>query len=193
LFSYAAKISADPKGFPDVSADHPYARYILGLKSLGFLADDLSEPYQPQQVVTRGAFIHAFNAIWSIPESANSPVFTDIAESPYRQDIQAAVEAGLLQGTVNGLFEPDRPILREEAVAIVFRLLAGTGIRVPDSTATLAPGTSSWAVEAVSSAVKWKLHGPEVTESGGMFDYGSQRALRKQEMAALFFTMLLPA
>lgn len=192
LFSYAAKIPEDQEGFPDVSVDHPYASFILGLKSLGFITDDLSKPFQPQQAVTRGAFIHAFNAIWSIPESANPSTFKDIVNSPFRKDIQAAVEAGILNGTAIGLFEPDRPILREEAVAIVFRLLAGTGIRVPDATAVLAPGTSAWAIDAVSSAVIWKLHGPEVTESDGMFDYGSQRALNKQEMAALLFSMLLP-
>lgn len=190
LFSYAAKIPEDQQGFPDVSAGHPYAGYILGLKSLGFLTDDLSKPFQPQQAVTRGAFIHAFNAVWSIPGSINPSSFKDIENSPYRKDIQAAVEAGMLNGTGNGLFEPDRPILREEAAAIVFRLLAG--IRVPDSTIVLVPGTSAWAADAVSSAVKWKMYGPEVTESDGRFDYGSQRALNKQEMAALLFTMLLP-
>ncbi len=193
LFSYAAKIPANQEGFPDVSPHHPYASYILGLKSLGLLEDDRTKPFLPDQVVTRGAFIHAFNAIWSLPESSNSPVFKDIANSPYRGDIQASVEAGLLQGAADEAFEPDRPIRREEAAAIVFRLLAGTGIRVPDATAALAPGTSAWAVDAVSSAVTWKLYGPEVASSDGMFDYGSQRALRKQEMAALFFTMLLPA
>ncbi|MBP1997064.1 serine hydrolase [Paenibacillus eucommiae] len=192
LFSYAAKIPEDQEGFPDVSADYPYASYILGLKSLGFLTDDLSKPFQPWQVVTRGAFIHAFNAIWSIPQSPNPSSFKDIENSPYRKDIQAALESGLLNGTGEDLFEPDRPIRREEAAAIVYRLLAGSGIRVSDSTAVLAPGTSKWAVDAVSSAVIWKLHGPEVTESNGRFDYGSQRALNKQELAALLFTMLLP-
>ncbi|MEK4063924.1 MULTISPECIES: serine hydrolase [unclassified Paenibacillus] len=192
LYSYAAKIPEDPAEFPDVSADHPYASYILSLKSLGFLTDDLSEPFEPTQTVNRGAFIHTFNAIWSIPESSNPSVFKDTENSPYRKDIQAAVEAGMLNGTGSGMFEPDRPILREEAAAIVCRLLTVTGIRVPDSTAVLAPGTSKWAADAVSSAVIWKLHGPEVTESNGMFDYGSQRALNKQELAALLFTMLLP-
>ncbi|RAV21567.1 serine hydrolase [Paenibacillus contaminans] len=192
LFSYAAKIPDVQQSFPDVTAGHPYAGYIFGLKSLGFLSDDATKPFQPQEAVTRGAFIHAFNKIWSIPASANPSSFQDIEHSPYRGDIQAAVEAGMLNGTGDDSFEPDRPILREEAAAIVFRLLAGTGIRMPDSTAALAPGTSEWAVEAVSSAVKWKLHGPEVTESNGTIDYGSQRALNKQELAALLFRMLLP-
>jgi len=192
LYSYAARIPDNLAGFPDVPADHPYARYILSLKSLGYLTEDLSEPFQPLQTVTRGAFIHAFNEIWSIPESSNPTSFKDIDNSPYRKDIQAAVEAGMLNGTGSGLFEPDRPILREEAAAIVFRLLTVTGIRMPDSTALLAPGTSKWATDAVSSAVIWKLYGPEVKESNGRFDFGSQRALNKQELAALLFTMLLP-
>lgn len=192
VYSYSAKIPEKPVGFPDVWADHPYASYILGLKSLGYLKDDQSKPFQPLKVVTRGEFIHAFNAMWSIPESANPSAFKDVENSPFRKDIQAAVESGLLQGTGEGLFKPDRPIRREDAAAIVFRLLAGSGIRVPDSTAALAPGTSKWAVDAVSSAVIWKLHGPEVTESNGMIDYGSRRALNKQELAALLFMMLLP-
>ncbi|WP_138753086.1 serine hydrolase [Paenibacillus sinopodophylli] len=193
LFSYASKVKLDQKGFPDVPVNHPYASYILGLKSLGFLTDDLSRPFLPKQSVTRGAFIHAFNAIWSIPESDNPSSFKDTEHSVYRKDIQAAVEAGMLNGTGNGLFEPDRPILREEATVIVYRLLTGTGIRAQDSTAKLMPGTSEWAIDAVSSAVKWKLHGPEVTESNGKFEYGSRKPLNKQELAALLFTMLLPA
>ncbi|KQO17545.1 serine hydrolase [Paenibacillus sp. Leaf72] len=193
LFSYAAKIPEHQEGFPDVSIGHPYASYILGLKSLGLMTDDLSKPFQPEQAVTRGAFIQAFNAIWSIPESTNPASFKDVEHSPYRKAIQAAVEAGLLNGSGTGLFEPDRPILREEAAAIVYRLLTMTGIRTQDSTAPLAPGTSKWAIDAVSSIVKWQLHGPEVIEAGGAIDYGSRRVLNKQELAALLFTMLLPA
>ncbi|QQZ59846.1 serine hydrolase [Paenibacillus sonchi] len=192
LYSYAAKIPEHPAVFPDVSENHPYAKYILGLKALGYLADDLSQPFQPGQAVTRGAFVQAFNSVWSLPESSHPPAFKDTANSPYRRAIQAAVESGLLEGAGGGLFEPDRPIRREEAAVIVFRLLAGSGMRTPDSTAKLVPGTSKWAVEAVSSAVVWKLHGPEVTESKGFFDYGPQRTLNKQELAALLFTMLLP-
>ncbi|MGN7760801.1 serine hydrolase [Paenibacillus sp. 22594] len=192
LYSYAAKIPVQLSTFPDVSADHPYAGYILSLKSLGFLTDDLTQPFQPLQSVSRGAFIHAFNAMWSIPGSSNPDLFKDTEHSEYRKDIQAAVEAGMLTGTGNGLFEPDRPILREEAAAICYRLLTVTGIRVPDSAVVLAPGTSKWAVDAVRSVVAWKLHGPEVTEVDGVFDYGSQRAINKQELAALMFTMLLP-
>ncbi|WP_019911980.1 serine hydrolase [Paenibacillus sp. HW567] len=192
LYSYAAKIPEHLPVFPDVGVDHPYASYILSLKSLGYLTEDLSQPFQPLQTVTRGAFIHAFNAIWSIPASSNPSVFKDTEHTQYRKDIQAAIESGLLEGTGNGLFEPDRPILREEAAVICYRLLTATGIRQPDATAALAPGTSKWAVDAVRSAVAWKLHGPEVTESAGKSDYGSQRALNKQELAALLFTMLLP-
>lgn len=193
LFSYAIKLGEVRQSYPDVAADHPYALPIFALQSLGLLEDDPAQPFGPQRLVTRGAFVQAFNAIWGIQPSANPSLFSDTDASPYRGDIQAAAESGLLTGTSDGLFEPDRPIRREEAAIIAFRLLAGNGIRVPDDTIALAPGTAKWAHEAVSSVVSWKLHGPEVTESNGRFDYGSQRALNKQEMAALLFAMLLPA
>ncbi|WP_171691854.1 hypothetical protein [Paenibacillus germinis] len=47
----------------------------------------------------------------------------------------------MLNGTGDGLFDPERLIHREEATAIVFRLLAGPGIKEADATAELAPGT----------------------------------------------------
>jgi D-alanyl-D-alanine-carboxypeptidase/D-alanyl-D-alanine-endopeptidase len=193
LFSYAVKLKEVQRSFPDVGADHPYSSYIFALQSLGLLPDDPAKPFDPQQSVTRGEFVHAFNAIWGIQASVNLSSFKDIDDSKYRGDIQAAAESGLLNGTSEGLFEPERPILREEAAAIAFRLLAGNGIKEADTTAILAPGTSEWAAQAVSSAVKWRMHGPEVTESNGKIDYGSPRALNKQELAALLFTMLLPS
>ncbi|MFD2330881.1 serine hydrolase [Cohnella sp. GCM10020058] len=193
LFSYAAKLPEVRQSFPDVAADHPYARYISALQAIGLLRDDPDKPFEPQKLVTRGAFIHAFNVIWGIQPSSNPSAFKDLDGTAYRGDVQAALESGLVNGTADGLFEPNRPIRREEAAVIAFRLLAGNGIRMPDATVAMAPGTSKWAVEAVSSVVSWKLHGPEVSESGGPIDYGSQRALNKQEMAALLYAMLLPA
>jgi len=193
LFSYVTKLPASQMSFPDVAADHPYASYISALKFLDILKDDPNTSFEPQQAVTRGAFVHTFNALWGIQASSNPSLFTDIDASSYRGDIQAAAESGLLSGTGNGLFEPDRPILREEAAVIAFRLLAGNGIRMPDATLKLASGTSEWAVEAVSSAISWKLHGPEVNSSSQVIDFGSQKAMSKQELAAFLFTMLLPA
>ncbi|UPK41543.1 beta-lactamase family protein [Paenibacillus pabuli] len=193
LFSYAVKLKEVQDSFPDVPANHPYSTYIFALKSLGLLSDDPAKLFEPQQSVTRGAFVHAFNAIWGIQPSSNPALFKDIDGSTFRGDIQAAAESGLLYGTSDGLFEPDRPILREEAAIIAFRLLAGNGIKEADASASLESGTSKWAVEAVSSAIKWKMHGPEVTESKGKIDYGSQRVMNKQEMAAFLFSMLLPS
>ncbi|WP_042169466.1 serine hydrolase [Paenibacillus gorillae] len=193
LFSYAVKLQEVQGSYPDIAADHPYASYIFALKSLAILKDDPAKPFEPQKSVTRGAFVQAFNALWGIQPSANPSSFTDIDNSEYRGDIQAAHESGLLLGMGDGLFEPERPIRREEAALVAFRLLAGNEIRLPVTTAILVPGTSDWAVEAVSSAVSWKLHGPEVTQSNGKVDFGSQRDLNKQELAAFLFTMLLPA
>ncbi|WP_128659335.1 serine hydrolase [Paenibacillus sp. 598K] len=190
--SYAMKAQEDRVGLPDVPLEHPYAESILGLRSFGYLEADSAELYRPGQTVTRGEFIHALNAIWNITSATNQLLFTDIEQSPYRSDIQAAAEAGLLNGTGADKFEPDRPIRREEAAVIMYRLLTASGVQAPDADVVLVPGTSDWAVDAVSSAIHWKLYGPEVVERVGQIDFASQRALNKQEMAVILFKSLGP-
>ncbi|BBH20308.1 hypothetical protein Back11_16530 [Paenibacillus baekrokdamisoli] len=189
--SYSAKKPA-ALGFPDITADHPYAAYILSNQSLGLFADDPTKPFKPTDTVSRGTFIHALFTELNVPSSANPSEFVDIDSSPYAAEIQAAKEFGILTGTGSGKFEPERPILREEAAVIVERLLVISGQQPSPITHKLAPGTDSWAISAVNTMLNLKLYGPEVTVTNGVTDFASKRELNKQELAALQYLLLLP-
>jgi D-alanyl-D-alanine-carboxypeptidase/D-alanyl-D-alanine-endopeptidase len=188
---YAAK-TPKAAGFPDIPANHPYASYIHVNQSLGLLTDDPSKPFGPTDTVSRGAFIHAILKQFNLPPSKNPSDFTDTSDSPYEGDIQAAKEIGVLTGVGKGLFEPDRPILREEAAVIIERVYVISGQQAPKLKPKLAPGTDYWALSAVSLMVNMKLYGPEVTVTNGVTDFGSKRPLNKQELAALQYLMLIP-
>ncbi|MNB79529.1 putative penicillin-binding protein PbpX [compost metagenome] len=189
--SYAGRL-AEGSGFPDVTRDHPYATYIYGLQSLGVLTGDPAQAFGPGEPVTREAFIHGIISQFSLPPSKNEPVFKDVAKSPYAAEIQAAAELGLLSGTGNGRFEPQRVIKREEAAMITLKLLQISGYQPQKSSTKLASGTSPWAEQAVKTLIDLQMYGPEVTEQNGRYDYGSQRGLTKAEFAAIQYSLVLP-
>lgn len=188
---YAAK-TQDAAGFTDIPADHPYASYIHANQSLGLITNDPSTPFGPTNTVSRDAFVHAILKEFNVPPSVNPSDFKDTSRSPYEADIQAAKEIGLLTGIGKGQFEPNRPILREEAAVIIERLYAISGQQAPGLMPKLASGTDYWALTAVSLMVNLKLYGPEVTVTNGITDFGSKRALSKQELAAIQYLLLIP-
>jgi len=190
--SYAAKMPAS-EGFPDIPSDHPYAKPIHSLQSLGLLTDDSSQPFEPLKAVTRGEFIHALALELRLPPSANPASFSDIEDSAYKGDIQGALELGVITGTNKGTFEPDRSISREEAAVIISRILQLSGYPASESKVKLAPGTAKWAEPAVKMVIDMKLYGPEVTVKNGVTEFNSKAAMNKQELAALMYALLLPS
>lgn len=188
---YASKVPS-AKPFADVPIGHSYEKYINALHALGIVADGESGAFGSEEPVTRGLFIHALMREFGVPGSNNAPAFADIGESPYRPDIQAAAELGLIQGTGKQTYHPDAPIKREEAAVIISRLLVLSGYQPQVSATVLAPGTSEWAESAVKLVIDLQLHGPEVAKKGELTEYHSKRVLTKQEMVAIQYLLLLP-
>ncbi|WP_029191786.1 serine hydrolase [Paenibacillus elgii] len=190
-FSYGAKLP-EKEVFTDVPDDHPYATYINRLHALGIIESEQSGAFGTQQTVTREQFIHELVRQFNFKNSDQPLVFADIGQSPYKVEIQAAVDLGLLEGYEGGFFRPEEPIKREEAALIVQRLLVMSGYKVKESATELTEGTSKWANSAVKTMVDLKIHGPEVVAKEGQANYGSQRELTKQELAAIMYLLVFP-
>lgn len=189
--SYAVKSPKAP-GFPNVPVDHPYAKYIFNLQSLGILKDDPSVPFGLTDFVSREQFVHEILHEFNIPISTTASVFNDLSTSPYKAEIQTAADLGLVNGTGQGRFYPERPMKREEMAIVIQRLLILSGFRASESNTILVQGTSKWAEPAVRMMVDLKIYGPEVTRFDGKVDYGPQNKLTKQELAAIMYLLILP-
>ncbi|GFZ83094.1 hypothetical protein GCM10008018_31300 [Paenibacillus marchantiophytorum] len=190
--SYSAKVP-EALGYPDITNDHPYAAYIQGLQSLSLLSDVASQPFQPLKTVTRGQFIHDIVQQFHFRHSSQKASFTDISASVYQDDILSAANLGLVVGVSTDLFEPNRPILRQEAAVILSRIIHHlSDIKVPTAALQLTSGTDDWALADIQTVLALKLYGPEVTTIDGTIDFGSKRALTKQEESAMLYNMLVP-
>lgn len=189
-FGYAKKGDA-AAGYADIAADHPYARVIHGLQSLGYYENKGNQNFYPEQAVTRSEFVKNALSMFTVPASKTEPTaFTDLAGHPNAGYVQAAFEIGLVQGNGKGSFKPDQAITRQEAAAILWRMLVGQYEPEVFQSIKLAPGTEEWAADAVRTLIAFQVHGPEVqVKEDGTIDFLSGKTLNRAEEAAILFAL----
>ncbi|WP_019423437.1 serine hydrolase [Paenibacillus sp. OSY-SE] len=187
--AWSEKLPATEIAFKDIGSEHPYRSYVRDLVMRGGIAAEAGARFWPRKAITRAEFVSMIMASMHLKRSANPPAFSDTIGHAAAQDIQTAVDWGVLTAAADKRFEPDRPITRQEAAALIWRIASLLG--VPKQDAKVSGDTGSWALPAVKYIVAGKKHGPEVTpKPDGSVDYNSTHAMLRQEAAALISTFL---
>lgn len=98
---------------------------IQNFADQGYISGDGTGNYFPNQVMVRAQFAAIVNRIMKFTEeSAAIASFTDVPESAwYRSDLAKALSAGYMRGTSAITMSPDTPVTREQASAMLVRLL----------------------------------------------------------------------
>lgn len=180
----------EAKRFIDVPEDHHYAKFIEYVQQQGMLAKEDNQRFFPDQPITRAQFIGQLMALSGLPLSESPAAFRDSADSPYAAEIQTALEMGLVNGTKERRFEPDRFITRQEAAVIMSRalLLQFGSAGAAAQTAELMSGTDPWALAGVETVVARGYFGPEVARNENeKVDYRPKQPMLRQEAAAMFY------
>ncbi|WP_254075343.1 beta-lactamase family protein [Paenibacillus tritici] len=189
-YSYEQK-GPDGVGYADVPASHPYATPVMMLQSLGYLPNDATLSFEPDAGITRAEYVRLMLESSGVKESKTAKLaFADLQGHPAAGYVQMAVELGMVLGTADGKFQPDRVITRQEAAVMVWRLLTA---QYPDKLfqkVKLAGNTDKWAVPAVKMSVALGLYGPDFKpDAKGAVDYKSREALSKKENAAILYAL----
>ncbi|MEK4850766.1 serine hydrolase [Paenibacillus sp. FSL H7-0756] len=189
-FSYGQK-GPDGVGYADVPASHPYAAPVKMLQSLGYLPNDATLSFQPEAGITRAQYVRLMMESSGLKGSSTEKLaFPDLQGHPDAAFIQQAVELGMIEGTANGKFQPDRVISRQEAAVMIWRMYSA---KYPDKlfqNVKLSGTTDKWAVPAVKMAVALGLYGPDFKpDAKGAVDYKSRAALSKKENAAILYAL----
>lgn len=127
--------------FADVKASNWYVQPVETLASLHIIEGVGNGDFEPEREITRAEF--AAIAARFANELTKGKSFTDVdANEWYADYVSTAASFGWINGVGNGLFEPNRPITRTEAAAIINRMLmrisdwievdAGAGRHFPD-------------------------------------------------------------
>ena len=177
-----------PDRFADVGKDHPYAAFIDGLHLLDVVQAGQDGKFRPDEPITRAEFaVWLVNWLGAVPAKGPS-AFKDTADDPDAGKITTAFDMGVVTGTEKGFFEPDRPIMRQEAAVMASRLSLLLGH--PPKEAKLAGETDNWAADAVRNIVGHGFYGPEVTPSAdGTVDYRSKQVMTRKEAAAVLYRL----
>ncbi|MCP3772945.1 S-layer homology domain-containing protein [Paenibacillus sp. MZ04-78.2] len=141
--------------------------------------------FGPAEPITRGEFAAQTAGLLFMTLSKRPVAFADTQNHPAAAAIQTLYELGVIQGSSQSAFEPDKPITRQEAAVIVARTIQ-LGVASPMD-AKLSSHTELWALDGVKQIVALGLYGPEVKEAAdGSVDYKSQQPMLRSETAALF-------
>lgn len=147
--------------FDDVSAKNWYVQPVETLASLHIIEGVGNGTFEPNRAITRAEFA-AIAARFANALTAGTS-FADVDEDAwYAVFVSTAASFGWINGVGNGMYEPNRPITRTEAAAIINRMLlrisdwievdAGAGRQFPDV------GENFWGRYEISEAVNGHDH-----------------------------------
>ncbi|MCM3782401.1 beta-lactamase family protein [Neobacillus mesonae] len=181
---------AEPAAYIDVPEDHPYADDIYFVRSLQAFGDEGKSHFEPDASITRAEFVSVISRLAGLKPIVTASPFKDMEGHPFAGYVQNAAELGGIVGTPSQNFEPDRPISRQEAAAIIWRT-AHNALGMTGVPAKLSVEPAAWADEAVQFMVGMGIHGPEVTkDENGSADYRPTEQLLRKEAAAIYAKLI---
>jgi len=145
---YRAQMWTQENPFPDVQIDHWFNNAVSTMTNAGVFSGMPDGTFQPGRPITRTEFAVAMTRFFTELPTEGGSMFSDINNHWAAAEINAAARMGWITGMPDGTFEPNRPITRAEAAALVNRILQ----RLPKTTADLLPGMIVWQDNANQTA-----------------------------------------
>ena len=153
----------NPVEFDDM-ASHWAKDTVNNMGSRMIIAGTGEGRFSPDRDITRAEFAAIIVRALGLGAQSGPSAFTDVKETDwYNGAIRTAVEYGLLSGYADGTFGPNDRITREQAMVILARAMAVTGLKdgLPDGPADEVLGAfadadraSAWAASGIADSVR---------------------------------------
>ncbi len=145
-------ISANPMTFGDVEANHWAKSSIERWKNDGVINGYDDNTYKPSNSITRAEFIAMIERIFVPTAKADLSKYSDVDKNAWYYDSLAkAVNMGIINGRSETELAPTDLITRQEAMTIIYRLLAiKDGRTISLNSYTDGNTVADWAKEAAA-------------------------------------------
>lgn len=185
LEALAAPPAENP--FTDVAESDWFYDAALYVYTSGLMTGTTETAFSPGVSMTRGMFVTVLYRLAGNPrDGGEGGAFTDIPAGAYcAAAVDWAAACGIVRGTSDGTFEPDRAVTRQEMAVILANYLQAGGRTLPQVSApavfTDRGAVAGWAVDAVEAM---RTTGVLQGKDGGRFDPAGTAT--RAEAAALF-------
>jgi len=157
----SVSVSSTEKGFIDLLGHWAKADIEL-LASKGIIKGIDQEHFAPENQVTRAEFAALISRALNLKTDTKESPFTDVAPASwYRDVINSAYSAGIIQGLTETKFAPEQNITREEMAVMIVRAktyASGSSTdgnnKVAEVTFADSADISKWAREGVQTAAR---------------------------------------
>lgn len=188
VYEFGGEDISKPLVFKDVQSSNWAYSYIQHLHGLGVVSGIDQTTFAPQKDVTRMEFAVMLARSLELQESTKPSTFMDVPKWG-ATEVQALVEAGIVQGKNAKSFDPSSKITREQMAAMVVRAYeykTKTPVK-SDATKTFddAHHISSFAKESVQ-----KIQALGLMEGNGQKQFAPQEASTRAQSAKVLSLLL---
>ena len=150
--------SVQPGGFIDVAANSWYAQAVDYVTRSRLMSGTSTGVFSPDNAMTRAMLVTVLWRAEGQPTASSAASFTDAAsDSWYSSAVAWAVENGIVNGTSDTTFSPDKSVTRQEIAAILQRYAKYKGADITQTadlnTYSDNTNVASWASDAMAWAV----------------------------------------
>lgn len=130
--------SVSIRDMKDAKPDEWYSTYVNYLLQTGMMTGTGPDTFEPNRTMTRGEFVAILGRSGNGKDSsADQPAvtgFTDVDSTKYyASHVAWAVEKGIIEGTSETTFSPDRLISRQDMAKIIGTYGVKSGIKLPEA------------------------------------------------------------
>ena len=164
--------------FVDVPNASWFAPYVMDVDSMGIMKGVSEDRFSPNNNIKRGDFVLMLYRLYGQPDVSDLELkFTDVQKDYYKDAIKWAAEAGIVKGTSDTTFSPEKSITREQIATILYRIVGEPAVE--DKLAGFEDGAkvSGYAKDAMN----WAVENGVIT---GSLDTASGKTLLKPQASA---------
>ena len=159
LFVFSVSVPAGASAFPDVYSTTTYLDAINYVSDNGIMVGEEGGYFNPNNSLTRAMCVMVLYKMAGQPYAYSGQSFSDVPTTAWYYDaVQWAVSEGITSGTGDGKFEPNKSVIRQDAMRF-FYLYATKVANVQISRSANITGYSDYSSVSsyAQSAVAWAM------------------------------------
>ena len=144
--------------FSDADETSAYLQDIEACAASGLMTGAGKNEFSPDRPMTRAMLVTVLRRMAGSPAASGNGGFADLRAGWYKQAAVWGAQTGVVTGTGAGTFSPDQPVTKQQALTLLARYAAASGLAAgADAPSVYVAACSDWSRESVQFAYRTGL------------------------------------